>query len=282
MKKLVSMIIFLSTFFLFTTHVSAALTTFQRVSNANGEVTISLNTNEGYVRGYDFSILIEGNVGVQGMRWDTSFLANTTLEYSYDSNSHVLHIYVASGDDKNNLVTSDGTIKIGTVLLSNPTPEEVTYNIIQQKLTIVNMDYVSIAKNDIALDNENTFVYKVSNNNSNNNGDSNHNNNNNNNGNEDQGKVEPKPDEPLNPDEKDSNPTDNSNNDKNQNNSNDKNDSNKKDETNKKEDQKTNEETTNETEEEPHYIVVLVVVSVLALIVLGVIGYMVYKNRHAN
>lgn len=157
MKKL---LITLTTFLLIFTGLTVVKAdTLYRTSNKNGEVDLSVLTNQGYVGALDMTVMINGNVKLNNLTWDSSLKDNYIKKYTYKNNQ--IRVYIATGNTAQNLALKNGEIKIGTIKVTSKTNNNETFNITIDKLIATDIDYNSITKNNLKTDSNDSFTYMI-------------------------------------------------------------------------------------------------------------------------
>lgn len=133
--------------------------TLYKTSDKNGEIKFSLTTSQGYVGALDLTLSLSGNVKATKVSWDNS------LEESYVKKSTIdgskIRIYLATGNAKKNLVTSDGKINIGTITVTSKGNSDETFNIDASKLTVTDIEYNSVTKTDLKASGKDLFTYTI-------------------------------------------------------------------------------------------------------------------------
>jgi len=156
MKKIVwfSLSVFLFLFGI--SHVKAA-TLLSLLEASNGNISTSLNFEEGYVGGIDVTLKVSGNVSLSSISWDSSITSNYTKKYSYDNTNQTIRIIITTGNQTRNLANKDGVVSIGTLVFNGNDKTDYTIDI--TSLTYIDANYISKIKTDYAINSDNSFIY---------------------------------------------------------------------------------------------------------------------------
>ncbi len=138
--------------------ITAMASTLHCESKANGEVEIKLSIDTGYINALDTTVELSGDVKLEQIIWDESLSNEYVKKYTYQGNT--IRIYIATGDISKNLVSSDGTVHIGTLKVKAD-KDNTSYDIKMTKLNIANMDYQSTKVDNVITGEHQAFVYKV-------------------------------------------------------------------------------------------------------------------------
>ncbi len=144
----------------------------------NNKASLNIKFDTGYVGGIELKAKLSGDITVTGINFNSNF-KDYTKRYHYDKNSKVLTIYIATGNNKKNLLDKNRNMNIGTLNVTSPNSDE-KYSIELQSVSIVDASYASKEEKDITTEKNSFIANKQESSNTNSNTNSNSNNTNSN------------------------------------------------------------------------------------------------------
>ncbi len=148
MKKYM-FIIFLATFFLFTSKELDASTLLDLNETSNGNVNASVTMNEGFASAVNIIVKVDGNVHLSSINWNSNLSSDYVKRFVTSDENHY-NIIISTGSAKKNLLDKNGKLDIGTLSFVNNTETTQEYKITLVSATIVNLNYAAVLLSDIS------------------------------------------------------------------------------------------------------------------------------------
>lgn len=156
MKKL--FLTFLLSIFLLPSLVNAGTVSFDSVETENGTISLSVRSNEGFIRGFEVQIEVSGDVWWKSLDFSANLPQNAVKKYHYNPNDKILKIYVTSADTNENLISNTGIISIGNMKVLGSKNSE--YEVKLKAMQTVNMNYQTVTQSLVdPISNKYNYVY---------------------------------------------------------------------------------------------------------------------------
>ncbi len=158
MKKIITSLLITTLILLHPFQTNAA--TLYRTSGGNGEVELIVTADTGYVGAMDVNLKLTGNVSLEKVEWNRGLEEKYIKKYTYDKANNMIRIYLATGDAKKNLADADGNVRIGKIKVVAQ-KESTTFNVELNKLSVTDMDYQTVTKENLTTDGDKDFYYTL-------------------------------------------------------------------------------------------------------------------------
>lgn len=136
-----------------------------RVEQSNGNISLSLHTDQGYMDAFEATIDVTGDVKIKDFKWDNNLDSMAVKKMAISENKKSLHLLVAS--KATNLLEQSKVISLGNLQVESS--NSASYSVNLSKFSLTNLDMENVTAKELVQQGKTSFNYVVKTNNPNNN-----------------------------------------------------------------------------------------------------------------